>query len=157
MGIATGHLLAQILLTVATVGYGILTLKADFNATHATNPLWTPHARFHVVWQITSYCGFGLIALALIWSAGPLEVERLYLAAAFALIVYGSFFVAVFTRPLYARQALRRERLPALQGAARGGALGPQHDGLRRHGGTHPGRNRGDLNVIGCGRGRGRG
>ena len=101
MGIATGHLLAQILLTVATVGYGILTLKADFNATHATNPLWTPHARFHVVWQITSYCGFGLIALALIWCAGPLEVERLYLAAAFALIVYGSFFVAVFTRALY--------------------------------------------------------
>ena len=101
MSIATDHLLAQILLTVATIGYGILTVKADFNATHATNPLWTAHARFHVVWQITSYFGFGLIALALIWIAGPFEVERLYLAAAFGLVVYGSFFVAVFSRPLY--------------------------------------------------------
>ena len=46
------HLLAKILLTIATLGYGLVTIKADFNATHATNPLWTPHARFHVVWQV---------------------------------------------------------------------------------------------------------
>ena len=57
-----GNLLARVLLTLATIGYGVITVKADFNRTHATNPLWTPHARFHVVWQITSYVGFGLIA-----------------------------------------------------------------------------------------------
>ena len=54
---------------------------ADFNKTHATNPKWTPHARFHVVWQISSYVGFGLLALALIWWPGPLAIERLYLVA----------------------------------------------------------------------------
>lgn len=95
------HLLARILLTVATLGYGLVTIKADFNATHATNPLWTPHARFHVVWQISSYAGVGLIALGLIWIAGPLEVERLYLAGGLAVAMYGGFFLALFSRPLY--------------------------------------------------------
>lgn len=95
------HLLARILLTVATLGYGLVTVKADFNATHATNPLWTPHARFHVVWQILSYSGVGLIALGLIWIAGPLETERLYLAGALAAAMYGGFFGALLARSVY--------------------------------------------------------
>lgn len=96
-----GNLIARILLTLATVGYGVITVKADFNKTHATNPDWTPHARFHVVWQISSYVGFGLIAQALIWVPGSYAAERLYLAAAFAGVVYGSFFVALAAMPLY--------------------------------------------------------
>jgi hypothetical protein len=96
-----GNLLARILLTLATIGYGVVTVKADFNRTHATNPLWTPHARFHVVWQITSYMGFGLVAFALIWLPGPYRVERLYLAAAFAAVVYGAFFIALATMSVY--------------------------------------------------------
>jgi hypothetical protein len=75
-----------------TIGYSALTVKADFNTTHATNPLWTGHARFHVVWQITSYVGFALIALFLIWSPAPHAQEHLYLACAFA-VVYGAFFI----------------------------------------------------------------
>jgi len=63
-------LLARILLTLATVGYGFGTVGADMNKTHATNPDWTPHARFHVVWQVSSYFGFGVLALALIWWPG---------------------------------------------------------------------------------------
>jgi hypothetical protein len=95
------HLLARILLTVATLGYGLVTIKADFNATHATNPLWTPHARFHVVWQVLSYAGVGLISLGLIWIRGPLEMERLYLAGGLAVAMYGAFFLALLARPLY--------------------------------------------------------
>ena len=72
MSFAFDHLLlARILFTVMTAGYAVATVIADFNATHATNPEWTPHARFHVVWQITSYVGFGLFALVLIWWPGP--------------------------------------------------------------------------------------
>jgi hypothetical protein len=96
-----GNLLARILLTLATIGYGVITVKADFNRTHATNPLWTPHARFHVVWQIISYVGLGLIAFALIWAPGAYRVERLYLAAGFAAVVYGAFFIALATMPVY--------------------------------------------------------
>jgi hypothetical protein len=96
-----GNLIARILLSLVTLGYGLVTILADINKTHATNPAWTPHARFHVVWQVASYAGFGLLALALIWAPGPYAVARLYLAAAFAVAVYGGFFVALLTMRLY--------------------------------------------------------
>ena len=96
-----GYLFARFLLSLVTLGYGAVTILADFNKTHATNPNWTPHARFHVVWQISSYAGFGLLALALIWVPGPEATARLYLASLFAVIVYAAFFVALFTMKLY--------------------------------------------------------
>lgn len=94
-------LVARILLTLMTAGWSLGTVLADFNKTHATNPQWTPHARFHVVWQICSYSGFGLLNLALIWWPGPLALERLYLAALIGTIVYAAFFVALFAMPVY--------------------------------------------------------
>jgi hypothetical protein len=94
-------LLARVLLTLVTLGYGFVTILADFNKTHATNPKWTPHARFHVVWQICSYAGFGLLALALLWWPGPYAAERLILVAVMGAIVYAAFFIAVFAMPLY--------------------------------------------------------
>jgi hypothetical protein len=96
---------ARVLLTVATTGYGLLTVKADFNKTHATNPLWIGHARFHVVWQIASYAGFGAIPLWLIWAPGEMAVERLYLASAFAVVAYGAFFIALLCMPVYGGRA----------------------------------------------------
>src|SRR5262245_65375788 len=38
-------LIARVLFTLMTAGYAALTVIADFNKTHATNPEWTPHAR----------------------------------------------------------------------------------------------------------------
>ncbi len=98
-------LVACILFTLMTTGYAVATIIADFNATPATNPKWTGHARFHVVWQITSYIGFGLPAFALTWWPGPLATERLYLAAVMGAIVYGAFFIALFTMPVYGGRA----------------------------------------------------
>src|ERR1700722_4901060 len=80
---------AKILLTLTILGYALITIKADFNKTHATNPKWTPHARFHVVWQILSYAGGGLVALYLVWIDGQQPLERLYLAAALSSAIYG--------------------------------------------------------------------
>ena len=94
-------LVARILLTLVTLVYSLGTIVADFNQTHATNPKWTPHARFHVVWQILSYSGFGLLALALLWVPGPTAMERLILVAIMAAIIYGAFFVALFAIPVF--------------------------------------------------------
>lgn len=102
MRIAFDHIFfARILFTLVTAGWAFATVIADFNKTHATNPKWTGHARFHVVWQISSYVGFGLLALALIWWPGPLAFERLALVALMSAIVYAGFFAAVFAMPLY--------------------------------------------------------
>jgi len=100
-----------------TVGWGVLTVVADFNRTHATNAAWTPHARFHVVWQVLSYLGFGLLALALIWWPGPLAVERLYFVALMGAIVYAAFFVSLIAMPIMAarpttKTAINRSRRP---------------------------------------------
>ena len=95
MEFATDNLIARALLTLNTLGYSLGPAIADFNRTHATNPLWTPHARFHVVWQVLSYCGIGLIALFLIWTAG--SAAKLWLAAALAVAMYAGFFATVFS------------------------------------------------------------
>jgi hypothetical protein len=110
-------LIARILFTLMTAGYAALTVLADFNKTHATNPEWTPHARFHVVWQILSYVGFGLLALALIWWSGPLAVERLYLVALRGGNCLRRFFRRTDRDANLWRGRLRPKRLPALQGA----------------------------------------
>jgi hypothetical protein len=89
---------ARVLLTLTVVGYALTTIVADFNNTHATNPKWTPHARFHVVWQVLSYIGVGLVAIYLIWVEGPNPRERLCLAAALSIAIYGGFFAAVADR-----------------------------------------------------------
>src|SRR5436305_11292346 len=99
MEFASDDLIVRVLLTINTIGYSAIPVLADFNKTHATNPLWTPHARFHVVWQVLSYCGVGLIALWLIWSAGP--PAKLWLAVALAVAMYAAFFATVFAMPRF--------------------------------------------------------
>jgi uncharacterized protein DUF6640 len=100
------HLLvARVLFTLTTAGWAVATVLADFNKTHATNPKWTPHARFHVVWQISSYVGLGLLAFALIWWPGPFPLERLYLVAAMSAMIYAAFFTALMAMPIYGGSA----------------------------------------------------
>ena len=106
---------ARILLTLTTLGYSAVTIMADLNKTHASNPLWTPHARFHVVWQVSSYSGIGLIALYLIWAPGAMAIERLYLAAALSVAVYAGFFGAVFSRPAYGGGLYDQNGYPSFQ------------------------------------------
>jgi hypothetical protein len=106
---------ARILLTLAALGFSAITIMADLNKTHASNPLWTPHARFHVVWQVLSYSGIGLIALYLICAGGPMQTERLYLAAALAVAVYGGSFGAVFSRPVYGDGLFDANGYPSFQ------------------------------------------
>ena len=48
-----------------------------------------------------SYSGIGLIALGLIWIAGPMETERLYLAGLLGAAPYAAFFLAMLARPAY--------------------------------------------------------
>jgi hypothetical protein len=47
---------------------GIATVAIDFNRTHATNPAWTRHARFHVVWQTVTTALASVVELGLLWS-----------------------------------------------------------------------------------------
>ena len=63
------ELTAKILITLVAVATGIGPMRADFNRTHATNPLWPPHARFHVVWQVLTQTGVSMFILYFLWIA----------------------------------------------------------------------------------------
>jgi hypothetical protein len=92
---------ARIILTIVVLGFSAVPAGADFNRTHATNPRWTPHARYHVVWQVSSYIGIGLVALGLLWIPGAELAARVYLVATLGFCVYGGFFAAAATMRLY--------------------------------------------------------
>ena len=95
-------LTAKILLTIVTLGYSLIPAIADFNKTHATNPKWLPHARYHVVWQVSSYICMAFIALYLIWAgAGRFGLAGLWLAAGLAASAYIGFYAAAVTKPIY--------------------------------------------------------
>lgn len=92
---------ARIILTLVVLGFSAVPAGADINRTHARNPRWTGHARYHVVWQVTSYIGIALIALGLLWIPGPAQSFRAYLVCLLALSIYGGFFAAAATMRLY--------------------------------------------------------
>ena len=93
-------LTAKILLTIATLGYSAIPAFFDSNNTHATNPSFPGHARFHIVWQVSSYVFIGILALYLIWTAGT-DTWPLWIAAILAGSAYLGFWTAVASGPLY--------------------------------------------------------
>ncbi|MGB1142166.1 MAG: hypothetical protein ACPG1A_14790 [Halioglobus sp.] len=92
---------ARILLTIISVALCIGPAKADFNATHATNPLWPGHARFHVVWQVVTNSTNTLVLLALIWIPVVQYDLQLLLASLFIAIILGSFYVTLACMKLF--------------------------------------------------------
>ncbi len=61
------ELTAKTLISLVALMTAFGPMKADFNRTHATNPLWTPHARFHVVWQVLCQAGVAMFIVYILW------------------------------------------------------------------------------------------
>jgi len=93
------ELIAKILITLVAVATAIGPMFADFNKTHATNPLWTPHARFHVVWQVLAQAGVAGFILYVLWVA---EFDGHLLLAALMNFNWGlTFFLTLFNMKLF--------------------------------------------------------
>lgn len=80
---------------------GIATAAIDLNRTHATNPQWTGHARFHVVWQTASVVLLSVIEIVLVVGPGGRQKERFYLAAILAAVPMFGFFCALVSRHVF--------------------------------------------------------
>ena len=89
------NLVARILLTIMAIMLCIGPAKADFNSTHATNPAWPGHARFHVVWQVVTNSSNTLVMLFLIWVPVVQYDLQLKLVVCLIAILLGSFYVTL--------------------------------------------------------------
>lgn len=87
------NLLPRILMTITAIALAVGPALADFNKTHATNPLWPPHARFHVVWQVITNSSLCLMMLYVLWT--PL-VDKYYLQLIVVLMVQGAILAPLY-------------------------------------------------------------
>ena len=94
-------LIPRILFTIIAVAIAIGPMFADFNKTHATNPLWTPHARFHVVWQVLSQAGVSAVILYLLWARSADYGTHIWLAAGLNYVWGVSFYSTLAAMPLF--------------------------------------------------------
>lgn len=97
----SASLLARLMVTAVAAGQGIAPLLIDLNRTHATNPLWPGHARFHVVWQTFGLFLMGLVGGTLIWWPSPGSRQLFYLASLLTALPMLAFLVALFLRRTY--------------------------------------------------------
>jgi hypothetical protein len=115
--------IARWLLAILCAAQGIGTLAIDLNRTHATNPLWPPHARFHLVWQVISYALLSLLELALLLVPEPFREQRFYLAAILAFIPMLSCLAAALSRRVYGGALFDPAGIPPLTVAVLGSKL----------------------------------
>jgi len=94
-------LASRLLFTLVAVTISVGPMFADFNKTHATNPLWTPHARFHVVWQVLSQAGISLVILYLLWTDAADYMVHIWVAATLNYVWGASFYATLAAMPIY--------------------------------------------------------
>lgn len=92
---------ARDLLVVLCCLQGLATVAIDLNRTHATNPQWPGHARFHLVWQTAAFAMLAIVEVVLVVAAGPFQEERFYLAAILTGVPMFGFFCALIARGVY--------------------------------------------------------
>ena len=92
---------SRVLITIATLVYGVIPLIVDLSETHVFHPHWPPHARFHMVWLLGTNSLLAVLAMYLMWQRGPEHAIRIRLAGLIGLCVFGGFMVSTLTRKLY--------------------------------------------------------
>jgi hypothetical protein len=97
----TASLLARVMVTSVSAGQGITAVFIDLNRTHATNPLWIGHARFHVVQQTFASLAAAIVEVVLLWAIAPGARLLFYLATLLTALPMFAFLIAMLSRSLY--------------------------------------------------------
>lgn len=77
---------------------GVGTVAIDLTRTHAKNPVWTPHARFHSVWQVLTMVLLAGVEVGLLWGGWVDEGQGFYLALVLAAVAAVAFLVTCVVR-----------------------------------------------------------
>jgi hypothetical protein len=116
----THLLLARTALSGLCIVQGVATLAIDLNKTHATNPAWPGHARFHLVWQSITVAALSTVALVLIWSRTTSGDDHFYVACLLVSLSPAGFLAAWAARRLYKGTLSDRNGIPPLRVRLRG-------------------------------------
>lgn len=112
--------LARDLLAAFCVLQGGGTIALDMNRSHASNPLWLRHARFHVVWQTATVAALAVVEIVILFYGNSLPSERFYMVVALAFLPVAGFFVAFCTRGAYGGALSDENGIPPLKIPYRG-------------------------------------
>lgn len=106
----------RIIMTLATLMYGVIPPLVDLTETHVFHPDWTPHARMHMVWLLGTNTAIALVALYFLWLHKSRLVVGVSLAGVLGLCVYGGFMLSAFTTPLYGGSMSDKGGVPPVLG-----------------------------------------
>ena len=106
------ELLGLLIMTLAILMYGLIPIFADFNSSHATNPYWSPHARFHVVTQVLTTSAIALVALVLIWIPSSNRALLVCISVIMSSCVLGGFFLSTLFKSFYGGELSDKKKRP---------------------------------------------
>lgn len=91
----------RVLMTIATLMYGLIPLLVDLNQTHVFHPEWTGHARMHMVWLLGTNSTLAVVALYFLWLYKENSSFGITLTGILGSCVFGGFMLSAATSSLY--------------------------------------------------------
>ena len=114
---------ARLVITLATLAYGVGPFLMDMNRTHLFHPAWPGHARFHLMWSALSQLAVSAVALWLIWGGETSSPERCKLAVVIGLCMNSGFYGALVLRKWFKGTLHDPKGIPPLGGKVDGNLI----------------------------------
>ena len=114
--VSKSSLAGLILMTVATLFYGVLPPFVDLTETHVFHPEWTPHSRLHMVWLLGTNSAIAVLALYFLWLHRANRAAGVRLAGILGLCVFGGFWLSASTISLYDGALSDKGGVPPIMG-----------------------------------------
>ena len=114
--VAKSILIGRVLMTLATLLYGVLPPFVDLTETHVFHSEWTPHSRLHMVWLLGTNSAIALVALYFLWFHKANRAFGVRLAGILGLCVFGGFWLSASTTSLYGGALSDKGGVPPIMG-----------------------------------------
>jgi hypothetical protein len=108
--------IGRVLMTVATLIYGVVPLFVDLTETHVFHPDWTPHSRMHMVWLLGTNTSLAAVALFFLWLYKNDRAFGIRMGGVLGLCVYGGFMLSAATISLYGGSLSDKGGVPPIMG-----------------------------------------